>query len=78
MNSGVSGWVDLANGFDLVLSFFENFGWCPKLAWMFVILNVFLILSVPQVPSRSNGYVERVGGKHEILIGTLNFPNASP
>ena len=38
----------------------------------------FEMLSISHVPSKSQGYVEKVGGYHIILIGTLNPPNASP
>ena len=32
-------------------------------------------LSILHVPSRSNGYLEKVGGMYKIVIGTLNAPS---
>ena len=49
----------------------------PKLAWM-LFFAVFLICSISGVPSKSNGYLENVGGYYKILIGTLNPPNDPP
>ena len=41
----------------------------------FVEFSSFLI---PRAPSRSNQYVDNVGGYHTILIRIRNFPNAPP
>ena len=48
----------------------------PTLAEMLVFDDSFSF-SIPHVPSRCNGYMEQVGGYHQILIGALNPPNAS-
>ena len=37
-----------------------------------------LIFSIPRAPSRSNHYVDKVGGYHESLICILNSPMLSP
>ena len=37
-----------------------------------------LFVSISRVPSRSNHYLEKVGGMYTILIGTLNAPNGPP
>ena len=40
----------------------------------------FLAFSISWVPSRSNHYLEKIGGMYAILIGTstLNAPNGPP
>ena len=43
--------------------------------WFF---TYFLVFSISRVPSRSNHYLEKVGGMYTILIGTLNAPNGPP
>ena len=53
---------------------FQNWRGCC----IFRFSNDFLIFSIPRAPSRSNHYVDKVGGYHRILICTLNPPDASP
>ena len=48
-----------------------------EICWNFGFRFV-LYLLIHAVPSKSNGYVEEVGGYREISIGTLNIPNAPP
>ena len=52
----------------------------PKLAGMldFVFSIMFVIVSTPRAPSRSNHYGDKLGGYHKMLICTLNPPSASP
>ena len=38
----------------------------------------FQFFLISRVPSRSNHYLEKVGGMYTILIGTLNAPNGPP
>ena len=69
------GWIDAVNGFNLPRLFSRKVGFVvPKQAWM-LFFDVFFILSVP---SKSNGYLENVGGYYKILIGTLNPSNDPP
>ena len=44
---------------------------------MWVFTDV-LFFSISRVPSRSNHYLEKVGGMYTVLIGTLNAPNGPP
>ena len=44
----------------------------------YVVFHIFSGFSISRVPSRSNHYLEKVGGMHTILLGTLNAPNAQP
>ena len=53
--------------------FLKSLVFVPRLAWMMV-FDVFQISSILRVPSKSNGYLENVGGYPRILIGTLNAP----
>ena len=39
---------------------------------------IFSGLLISRVPSRSNHYLEKVGGMYAILIDTLNAPNGPP
>ena len=71
------GWIDTVNGFNLPFAFSrEVMFFVPKLAWMFV-FDDFWTFSISRVPSKSNGYLENVGGYYKMLIGTstLNPPN---
>ena len=69
--------MDIANDIFLILALFGKVCcFVPELAGM-LDFNDFFIFSIPRVPSRSNHQVEKVGGYHEILIGTLNSPNDS-
>ena len=82
----LAGWavlksIDLANAVILVFVFFEKekvflFKTCWDVG--FSDFTYFLLSSIPHAPSRSNDYVDEVGGFHRILICTLNSPNASP
>ena len=66
------------NGFNLPFVCCREVGFfVPKLAWM-LFFDVLGILSISRVPSKSNGYLENVGGYYEMLIGTLNPPNDPP
>ena len=65
-------WLNLPFVFSRQVWFFV-----PKLARM-LFFDDFLILSISRVPSKSNGYLENVGGYYNILIGTLNPPNDPP
>ena len=72
------GWIDTVNGFNLPFVFSREVGFfVPKLAWM-LFFDDFWICSISGVPSKSNGYLENVGGYYKILIGTLNPPNDPP
>ena len=53
---------------DLVFSDFSRM-------WFF---TYFMVFSISRVPSRSNHYLEKVGGMYTTLIGTLNAPNGPP
>ena len=46
--------------------------------YIFKLFNDFLKFPIPPAPSRSNHYVDKAGGYHNILICTLNPSNASP
>ena len=72
MGWGMSGRIDIANGSRTVQAFsFKKMLFVPELAWMFD-LDDFLILSTSGVQSRSNGWLEQIGGYHKMLIGSLN------
>ena len=78
MDFGVCGWIDTVNGFNLRFAFSREVGFfVPKLAWMLV-FDEFVIFSISRVPSKSNGYLENVGGYYNKLIGTLNPSNDPP
>ena len=78
MNIGVCGWIDTVNGFNLPRVFFREVGlFVAKLAWMLVFDDLGFF-SISHVPSKSNGYLENIGGYYKILIGTLNPPSDPP
>ena len=69
-----------ANAVILVFVWFEKAMFLPNICWYLCLyfLMFILIWSIPCAPSRSNHYVEKVGGHHRMLICTLDFLNASP
>ena len=71
--------IDFANVVILVFAFFGKINLSShNLLGFFDGLMIFVICSIPYAPSRSNHYVDKVGGYHKVLICILNFPNASP
>ena len=46
--------------------------------WFLRFVDDFPFFSIPHAPSRSNHYVDKVGGYHKVLIYTLHLLNAFP
>ena len=69
--------IDLANAVISVSVLFQKNVIRHK-TWWDVLFFGFFDFSIPRAPSRSNHYVDKVGGYHKMLICTLNSPNAFP
>ena len=55
--------------------FHTQFQACTRLQALHLAFDHLLLCSIPCDPSKSNGYVEWVGGYHVNSIGTLNHQN---
>ena len=74
-----SGWVDVANGFTLAyLCFVKASLFAHTHLFTFIVFYDVLIRSTSNLHSGSNVYVDKVGGCHHSLVGTLNPLSASP
>ena len=72
--------IDLAIAVILVFSIFWGFHFRPQTCWNvdFHLFSMLFNFPIPCATSRSNHYVDKVGGYHKILICIWNPPNASP
>ena len=69
------GWIEAVSAVILLRVLCRKVYSFVSCMWFFTYLQFFFI---SRVPSRSNHYLEKVGGMYTILIGTLNVPNGPP
>ena len=74
----MSGWIDAVSDFNLLRMCFLGIGFVvPKLGCPLRFAGSCHFL-IRRVPSKSNGYAEKVGGYKQISVGTLYSPNDPP
>ena len=72
------GWIEAVSAVILLRVLCRKVYSCFSYFSHMCLFTYFLFFSTSRVPSRSNHYLEKVGGMYTILIGTLNAPNGSP